>query len=119
MFAHKLGLVLGKSLKEIGRMSSWEFSSWKAYDLVQPFGEPAMDLRFGIISQMYASAHQKKNTPKVKLSSFLLSEISRKASNIMKSSGKQTVSHQKNLLKEIFKAFSGKKKKKKKKRKKA
>lgn len=54
-----MALALGMTVKELlERVDSKELTEWMAYYTLEPFGQPADDLRMGIIASTEANAHR-------------------------------------------------------------
>lgn len=51
-------------------MTAQEFQSWKAFYLVEPFGNTREDHRFGVVAATIANVFKKKSTNRVKPADF-------------------------------------------------
>jgi|TARA_Y100000034_G_scaffold28640_2_gene34441 hypothetical protein len=59
----RLALALGMTVAELGRrMSSRELAEWRAFDALEPLGEPRADYRAGVIAATIANVHRGKRT---------------------------------------------------------
>lgn len=44
------------------RMSSRELAEWRAYDRMEPIGEPRADYRMGVLTSLIANTHRNSET---------------------------------------------------------
>ena len=60
MFDHRLGLALGKSLTEIRQMPIGEYTSWKYFYMLEPFGWHDREYRTGALLAMLVNVNRSK-----------------------------------------------------------
>lgn len=63
LFLCRLALALGKTLSEISSMPHSEFITWRAYNILEPFGCPVEDQRVDAQMKLFFSANAKEGTP--------------------------------------------------------
>lgn len=71
-----MGLALGKTVKQLKKeLDSKEFTDWKAYYQIEPFGTEQDYVQAGIISSVIANVNRSKNSSPFKPYDFVPSSF--------------------------------------------
>jgi len=68
-------LALGKTVEELGQMSSNEFTYWLAYNELEPFGAERDNYHVAMLASIYINSRRSKGSTKVSPKDFMYKDI--------------------------------------------